>query len=251
SESVAAKFVRSQTGEAVSDALTWGASVGLLPAERMRLNADYAGGYLRDEDVTSTRHQIGTTFTHAPDPALNYRAAATLSNGQADAPQGVWQHEYRAGATLTVERRLRAYVFDLAEVVTAETGGSDDLLSAATVSTTLPLFTGVGLRHATTWEWITRVEPDGPPGSQYRHSTGVSIAHETIPFAFDTEYAFSHGYRGQRHDVASQLFVPLGRGFGFAGAFAFSAYEDDSTDVDPATTTRSPASFTLELVYEF
>ena len=72
----------------------------------------------------------------------------------------------------------------------------------------------------------------------------VSVAGEAFPLTFDTEYAFSHGYRGVRHDVSSGLQIPFQRGFSMEGVFTLSSYDEEGGS-------SLPFLLGLNLVYEF
>ena len=245
SGSASASTARSETGDPVRDAVDWGLAIVALPATEMTIESDYSGGYLREESGERVRHQADASFVHSPSPFLEYRAAMTLSNDEPPEADGVWEHGYEAGVTLAPEGNRKRYVVGLSENLAVETNRTrNTVLSTAALRGAVPVAAGVGARGAAAWEWMNQTEPGGVPGNQYRYTAGFSITEDGAPFSLDTGYTFSHGYRGWRHEVSSQFFVPIAGDFGMDGLLSFSSYEDGGDVVTPVV-------FTLELVYEF
>jgi len=245
SGSGAASLTRSEEGARVKDALDWGLTLALVPVKSMSLNNNYLGGFLWEAGSESWNHKMETTFSHSPDPLLDYRAAFSLSNNQEEESEGLWKQQYQAGFTLKPQWNLKMYTVDVSEILEVTNGPSgDDLLSTAALNASIPIVAAVGTRYAAQWEWINRTAPGEDPGNNFRYTVGVSVAGETFPFTFDAEYAFSHGYRGVRHDVSSGLQVPFQRGFAMEGVFTLSSYEEEGRS-------SLPFLLGLNLVYEF
>ena len=137
------------------------------------------------------------------------------------------------------------YTVDLSEILAVTSGSSgDDLLSTAALTVSIPIVAAVGTRYGAQWEWINRTAPGEDPGNNFLYSAGLSVAGEALPFSFDAQYAFSHGYRGVRHDVSSGLQVPFQRGFAMEGVFTLSSYDEEGQS-------SLPFLLGLNLVYEF
>ena len=137
------------------------------------------------------------------------------------------------------------YTVDLAETVAITNGSSgNDVLSTAALNVTVPLAPAVGTRLGTRWERINRTAPGEDPGNNFYYSAGLSVAGESAPFSLNVQYSVSHGYRGIRHDVGSELLVPFRSGFALEGVFSLSSYQEDGGD-------SLPFLAGLNLVYEF
>ena len=211
----------------------------------MSLNGRYLGGFLWEEGSESWNHKMETTFSHSPDPLLDYRAAISLSNNQEEESEGLWKHQYQAGLTLKPRWNLRLYSVDLSETLAVTNSSSgDDLLSTAALNVSVPITEAVASRYGARWEWINRTAPGEDPGNYFSYTAGLSVAGGAAPFTFNAAYAFSHGYRGLRHDVNSGLQVPFRRGFSLEGLFTLSSYDD-------AGGSALPFLLGFNLVYEF
>ena len=241
----AANLTRSEVGDRVKDAVDWGLTLSLVPVKNMSLNNNYLGGFIWEAGSESWNHRMETAFSHSPDPLLDYRAAFSLSNNQEEESEGLWKHQYQAGFTLKPQWNLKMYTVDLSEILAVTSGSSgDDLLSTAALTVSIPIVAAVGTRYGAQWEWINRTAPGEDPGNNFLYSAGLSVAGEALPFSFDAQYAFSHGYRGVRHDVSSGLQVPFQRGFAMEGVFTLSSYDEEGQS-------SLPFLLGLNLVYEF
>ena len=245
SGSGAVNLTRTEEGARVKDAVDWGLTLSLVPVKNMSLSNNYLGGFLWEEGSESWNHKMQATFSHSPDPLLDYRAAFSLSNNQEEESEGLWEHQYQAGFTLKPQWNLKMYTVDVSEIFAVTNGSSgDDLLSTAALNVSIPIVAAVGTRYGAQWEWINRTAPGEDPGNNFRYTVGVSVAGEAVPFTFGTEYALSHGYRGVRHDVSSGLQVPFQRGFAMEGVFTLSSYDEEGQS-------SLPFLLGLNLVYEF
>ena len=241
----AADFVRTEDGARVKDALDWNLSMSLIPKQQMTLNGDYLGGYVWEEGSESWNHKLEAAFAHSPDPLLDYRASASVSNNQEEESEGLWKHQYHAGFTLKPRWKLNMYTVDLSETVAVSNGSSgNDILSTAALNVTIPLAPAIGTRLGAQWERINRTAPGEDPGNNFYYVAGLSVAGQGAPFSLSVQYSVSHGYRGVRHDVGSELLVPFRSGFALEGVFSLSSYEEDGSG-------RLPFLGGLNLVYEF
>jgi hypothetical protein len=239
------ELIRSDAGGRVTDALGWRTDLALKPASTMRIDNGYAGSYEWDESSESWTNSLETSFSHAPVSSMAYRASLSFSDRRADDAENVLKQQYHAGLTLKPQRRFKTYTADLSETVAIQNGGAgDDLLSTARLDTAVPLGENLATQYGVEWEWINRTAPQKDPGSQFRYNAGLSVAEGPVPFSFTSGYAFSHGYRGVRHDLSSGATVPLREGFAMEGLFTLSSYEEEDES-------RLPFLFGLNLVYEF
>ena len=119
-----------------------------------------------------------------------------------------------------------------------------EVLSTAVLSTTIPITAEIGTSLGAQWERINQTTPDAGPGNSFQYTAGLSVAGETAPFTFNARYAFAHGYRGLRHDVSSDLLIPLPRGFTLEGVFSLSSYDEDGS-------ATLPFLLAFNLIYEF
>jgi hypothetical protein len=237
------ELIRSDTGGRVTDALGWRADLAMEPASAMHIDNGYAGSYEWDEGSESWTNSLETSFSHAPASIMEYRASLSLSDRRAD--DDVLKQQYHAGLTLKPQRRFKTYTADFSETVAIQNGGSgDDLLSTARLDTAVPFGENLATQYGVEWERINRTAPRKDPGSQFRYNAGLSVAEGPVPFSFTSSYAFSHGYRGVRHDLSSGATVPLREGFAMEGLFTLSSYEAEDES-------RLPFLLGLNLVYEF
>ena len=241
----AADFIRSEEGDRVKDALDWNLTMSLIPRAKMTLNGEYLGGYVWDAGTESSNHKLEAAFAHSPDPLLDYRASASLSNNQEEESEGLWKHAYNAGFTLKPRWNLNVYTVDVSETVAITNSSSgNDVLSTAALNLTIPIAPEIGTRLGAQWERINRTAPGEDPGNNFYYSAGLSVAGESAPFSLNVQYSVSHGYRGVRHDVGSELLVPFRSGFALEGVFSLSSYQEDGDD-------SLPFLGGINLVYEF
>jgi hypothetical protein len=95
-----ASLIRTEEGARVKDAVDWGLTLSLVPVKSISLNNNYLGGFLWEEGSKSWNHKMEASFSHSPDPLLDYRASFSLSNNQEEESEGLWKHQYQAGFTL-------------------------------------------------------------------------------------------------------------------------------------------------------
>ena len=241
----AADFIRSEDGARFKDAIDWNLAASLIPGARMTLNGEYLGGYIWEDDSESWNHKLEAAFSHSPDPLLDYRASASVSNNQEEESEGLWKHAYNAGFTLKPRWNLNVYTVDVSETVAITNSSSgNDVLSTAALNLTIPIAPEIGTRLGAQWERINRTAPGEDPGNNFYYSAGLSVAGESAPFSLNVQYSVSHGYRGVRHDVGSELLVPFRSGFALEGVFSLSSYQEDGDD-------SLPFLGGINLVYEF
>ena len=168
-----------------------------------------------------------------------------MSNNQEEESEGLWKHAYHAGFTLRPRWRLNVYTVDVSETLAITNGSSgNDVLSTAALNLTIPVAPEIGTRLGAQWERINRTAPGEDPGNNFYYTAGLSVAGEAAPFSLSLQYSVSHGYRGVRHDVGSELLVPFRRGFALEGVFSLSSYQEDGSS-------SLPFLLGLNLVYEF
>jgi hypothetical protein len=187
----------------------------------------------------SWAHKGNAQLSHEPDPLLDYKASASIA-GQNTAGGAALTQEYAAGVNLKPRWNLRQLLFGLTETVSI----SSEALSKASYAMSIPITPAVRTRYALDWEWISREAAGDGPGNNFRHLVGVAVSGETTPVSFSADYAFSHGYRGFRHDVNAGLQFPFSRSFVLEGALALSSFEEGSVP-------RIPFLFSFALAYEF
>ncbi len=223
-----AGLTRSDNGARIADALGWGADLLMKPISDMHLSSSYVGRYEWDAGAESWSNSLETGFGHTPFSSIEYRATVSLLDSHAEDEEDIFKHQYHGGITLEPQRRFRSYRTDLSETVVVNSGAvRNDVLSTAAIDSAVPLGENVTSQYGAEWEWINRTAPQKDPGNQFGYSAGLSLSGPPFPFSFNTRYAFSHGYRGVRHDVNSSATVPLGEGFAMEGLFTLSSYEEE------------------------
>lgn len=238
-------FIRTESGSRVKDALDWRLQAGLSPAESMKLDGEYRGGYTYQEESESWNQQMGVDFSHAPDPGLNYRGAVSLSNTREDEQDPLWEQQYAAAVMVKPLINYVQYTVDLSETLDVSNAASgDDVLSASRVKLAFPLNPELSGRIGFEWEWINRTSIGGDPGNYFHYTAGLSVAGKAAPFSLKADYGLAHGYRGVRHDISSGLRVPLQGGYALDGDFTLSSYEENNENTLYWV-------LSLNLVYEF
>lgn len=235
-------FVNGDGGEFLESRDTWSAAVAMTPLEKMSLTASYSGSFDGGPGAAagaSWSHKANAQLSHEPDALLDYTANAALEARHAAGVSTATQR-YAAGVNVKPRWGERQLLFSLAETVTISTAA----LSKASCSVSVPLVPSVVTRYALDWEWIDRTTADGGPGHAFRHLAGVSVSDASLPVSFSAEYAFSHGYRGLRHDLEASLRFPFSRGLLLEGSLALGSFQDDGVP-------RLPFLFSLALVYRF
>lgn len=219
---------------------TWSAAVALTPVEKMSLSASYSGSLQAiAAEVPSWSHKASVKLGHEPAPILDYRATAAITGRSAASGAAVTQ-EYAAAVNLKPRWGERTLLFGLAETVSI----ADLSLSKASYAMAIPVVPAASARYGFEWEWIDQTMPGGAAGHAFRHLFGVEMNGERLPVRFSAEYAFSHGYRGFRHDVNACLQFPFSRTFVLESALALSSFEESGAQ-------RFPMLFSLGLAYRF
>ncbi len=214
----------------------------MTPLEKMSLSASYSGSFDGGPGAavsSAWSHKASAQLSHEPDPLLDYKASAAVS-GQNTTAGTTLNQEYSAGVNLKPQGNLRQYLFGLAETFTIST----EALSKASFTTSVPITAAVNARYAFDWEWIDHVAAGAGAGHNFRHLLAVAVSGENLPVSFTAEYAFSHGYRGFRHDLDAGLRFPFSDAFVLEGALAFGSFEESGVP-------RLPFLFSLGLAYEF
>lgn len=220
----------------------WSLDLAFSPLERMNLSASYGGSFDGGPAVTegpAWSHKASARLDHEPDPSFAYRASAALTSRRTAAGGAVTQ-EYAAAATYKPQWNFRQYLFGLAETVTISTVA----LGKTSLTAAVPIVPSLNARCAFDWEWIGETAPGEGAGHQFRHLLGAAVSGQRLPLAFSAEYAFSHGYRGVRHDVTAALRFPFADSFVLEGNLAFGSYEEGGAS-------RLPLLFSLGLAYQF
>ncbi len=225
----ASTFIRTEGGSRVKDTYDWQLQAALLPAERMSLDGEYQGGYVSEEAGDSWNHELGTEFSHTPDPGLTYRGSATLSNIREDGAEPLREQQYLAALTVKPLINYVQYTVDLSETLDLSSGSSgDDVLSSALTRLAFPLGSELKGRVGFEWEWINRTSIGAEAGNYFHYSAGISVAGKTAPFSMTADYVLAHGYRGLRHDFNSGIQVPLQGGYALDSDFTLSSYEESN-----------------------
>jgi hypothetical protein len=241
----ASSLIRSESGNRVKDTLDWQLSAALMPAESMNLDGRYQGGYTWQVDGESWNHDVGVDFSHAPDPGLKYRGAFSLTNTLEDTQAPSWEQQYTAALTLKPQINFVIYTLDISETLDVSNADSgDDILSSSLLTLAFPWGRELRLRLGFEWEWINRISIGGEPGNYYHYTGGLSVAGKTAPFSLDADYGIAHGYRGLRHDVSSEIQVPLWDSYALNGTFTLSSYEEELES-------KLYWVLTVNLIYEF
>lgn len=236
-------YTSTEAGSVVADEKKWSSGFQVSPAEMMNLKAAYSGGY-RGASENEWNHNVEASYDHEPDPLLNYLAAFNLSHTYSTANR-VLKHEYLGAVNLKPQWKLLVYSFGISEnlSVTQQSSG-EDILSTAGYTMALPISRFLQTRYGFDWEWIGRTAPGAGPGNNFKNLAGLTLSGETLPLSLTTEYAFSNGYRGIRHDVSSILQVPFRNGFSLNGEFNLSYYLENGQ-------VMVPFLLGFNLVYEF
>jgi len=222
-------FIRSESGDRVKDALDWQLKAALLPADSMKMDGKYQGGYIRQSEGESWRQKMGVDFSHSPDPGLTYKGAVSLSTTREEEEDPLWEQQYAVALMVKPIINFTQYTVNASETldVSNEATG-DDVLSAARMKVAFPLYRDLSGRVGFDWEWINRTSIGGDPGNYFRYTAGLSVAGKAAPFSLKADYGLAHGYRGVRHDIKSGIQVPLRKGYALKGDFTLSSYEEDN-----------------------
>ena len=222
-------FIRTESGDRVKDALDWQLLATLLLAERMNLSGEYEGGYVSEEAGETWNHELGTEFSHTPDPGLTYRGAATLTTTREETTGSEWEQQYIAALTVKPFINYVQYTVDMSETLDLSSGASgDDVLSSALTRLAFPLSNELKGRVGFEWEWINRTSIGADAGNYFHYSAGLSVAGNIVPFSLNADYVLGYGYRGLRHDFSSGIQVPLQGGYVLDGDFTLSSYEENN-----------------------
>ena len=227
----------------VTDEKKWSSGFQVSPARMMNLKAAYSGGY-KGASENEWNHNVEASYDHEPDPLLNYLAGFSFSHTYSTANR-VLKHEYLGAVNLKPQRNMFVYSFGISENLSvARQSSGEDILSMAGYTMSIPISVFLQTRYGFDWEWINRTAPGAGPGNNFKHLAGLTLSGETLPLSLTTEYAFSHGYGGIRHDVSSILQVPFRQGFSLNGEFNLSYYLENGQ-------VMLPFLLGFNLVYEF
>lgn len=225
----------------VSDKKLWSLGFMLYPLETLSLQSSYKGS-LYSASGQLYKHKVSAQYKHTPARSFNYAFSADIDI-TADEQDSQLDSKYSMGFALLPQWNLKVYSFNFKETFGFFDVSSGDLvLSQFNFLTAIPLFDFLNVRYNLEWEWTNSISPGAVTGNALRHLAGLGL--NAAPLTFLCEYAYSHGFRGQRHDVLADLTLKFSKSLSLHSRFELNAYNLD-------TAAAIPFLIGVNLVYEF
>lgn len=235
----------------------WGSFFGIEPINKMDISGKYSGSV---NGITELNwiNSVSAGLKHEPDPMFNYGVTTELSDSLKTASgkteSNILKQNYGGTVTLKPQRNLKVYSFGLGELfslnsdlVSAEASVSNpDMLSKLDFNMGVPVFSFLQTRYSLSWEWSTLYSEtkNAEIGNNFQHVFGITVSGDPVPLTFTATYSLSHGTRGMRHDVTSNLTIPFKDSFSLDGNFSLSYYTENNV-------TKVPFLAGLSIAYEF
>jgi len=233
----------------LEDKISWGSFAAVELLKKLNITGKYSGGV---SGITELNwfNSVSAGLTNEPDPMLNYSVTTELSDSLKTASgiteSNILKQNYGGTVTLTPQWNLKVYSFGLGELFSlnsdlgpaASSASNPDMLSKLNFNMGIPIFSFLKTRYSLAWEWSSLYgeNPDTAAGASgsaeignnFQHIFGITVSGDPIPLTFTVSYSFSHGTRGLRHDVSSNLTVPFWGSFALEGNFSLSYYTENS-----------------------
>jgi len=243
--------------ELAEDKIGWGSKFGLEPIEKLNITGKYSGN-VNGMSSLNWNNSVSAALTHEPDRMLKYGVNLGLSDGLRSkagvTESNVLKQNYGGNILLKPQWNLKVYSFGIGELFTINsdpgsaksTAGIQAMLSKLSYNMGIPIFPFLQTRYSLAWEWSSLYNENGTAseGNNFQHLFGVTLSGDPVPLTFTAAYSLSHGTRGIRHDVSSNLSVPFRGSFSLEGNFSLSYYTEDNV-------VRVPFLAGINLAYVF